>query len=70
MALQGYVAPRKWLISGEVAEISHCSSCNFFPESEFKYIGASDRDKIQKTCRFGGCGLEHGSGTRGTPCGI
>lgn len=53
IALQGCFAPRKWLNSGRVAEISQCRSCNFFPGSEFKYIGASDRDKIQKTCRFG-----------------
>ncbi len=44
----------KWLISGGVAEISQYGSSNFFPRWEFKYIGASDRKKIQKTCRFGG----------------
>jgi len=44
----------KWLISGGVAEISHYEISNFFAAYEFKYIGASDRKKIQKTCRFGG----------------
>jgi hypothetical protein len=42
----------KWLISGGVAEISQYGASNFFSGFEFKYIGASDRKKIQKTCRF------------------
>ena len=37
---------RKWLNSGRVAEISHFGACNFLSQSESKYIGASDRNKI------------------------
>jgi hypothetical protein len=28
--------PRKWLNSSGVAEISHCLTCNFFADLEFK----------------------------------
>src|SRR6266478_6571351 len=40
-----HALPSKWLISRRMAEISHSSSRNFSPRSEFKLVGASEETK-------------------------
>ena len=41
---QMHYFPSNWLISRRMAEINHSDSRNFFARSEFKSVGASERE--------------------------